>query len=82
MSEEISAGDFVKLMFYPSRLQPGHSQSGRHAFPESMWVMVTDAAGATLIGTLANEPICCSHLKCGDTVNFRREDVIAIEGQR
>ena len=68
----VSPGDLVKLIF---RSIPDSSEWGA----ERMWVIVTAAKGASLTGTLDNQPRDMPQLKVGDRVTFTRGQIIDID---
>ncbi|KGB53032.1 hypothetical protein FG91_02962 [Sphingopyxis sp. LC81] len=66
----VAPGDLVKLLF--RSIPAGEWET------ERMWVIVTDADGANMAGTLDNEPSDMPQLKAGDRINFCRDHIIDI----
>jgi hypothetical protein len=59
-------GDYVQLIF---------KQAG--AKPERMWVQIVSASGnGWYTGTLENDPLNMTALKCGDSVTFAAANII------
>ncbi len=75
MSLDWFRGRFCKLAF------PGATDPERK---EYMWVKVTGLAeteGEELRGTLDNDPILATDFRCGDVIEFSRNEVLeVIEG--
>lgn len=65
----LAPGDLVKLIFRPI---PPREKWGA----ERMWVIITEADGERLVGSLDNEPDDVPSLKPGDPVEFARHHVI------
>jgi len=40
-----------------------------------MWIKLDKINRKTLSGKLANDPVCITNVKCGDTIKFKSEDV-------
>ena len=60
----ISPSDHVKASFCDA------------VFTEHMWVLVQYVDGDCIIGTLDNDPVTLTLIKCGDRVDLQRKDVI------
>ncbi len=67
----IEPGDIAKVTF--RGVPPGDAWDA-----ERMWVVVIVAHGDRLVGKLDNDPSGLPQLKLGDTVEFKRSDVIDI----
>lgn len=69
----VGEGDLVKLMFE-------YTHDIEKWAVERMWVIVKDAEGDAIYGLLDNEPFePTSRLTVGDTVQFKRHDILAIQ---
>lgn len=68
----VQPGDIAKIIF---RSIPG----GDRFDAERMWVIVTAAEGDTLTGSLDNQPADMPQLKPGDSVTFKRWQIIDID---
>ncbi len=66
----VAPGDLVKLLF--RSIPVGEWET------ERMWVIVADADGPNLAGTLDNEPADMPQLKAGDRISFDRGHIIDI----
>ena len=67
----LGPGDLAKIVF--RSLPPGREWGA-----ERMWVLITMVEGDLLTGTLDNTPSDMPQLRAGDTVRFKRSDVISL----
>jgi hypothetical protein len=71
MPLEYFVGKVVKVCFQSAK-----------SILESMWVVVTAVDEHCLVGTLDNDPVYVTHLKCGDTVRIWRTEIIMVHLNR
>ncbi len=66
------------LEWYPGRtIKMGfQSHSGE---VERMWVEETGIESSDLIGVLANDPVLCTHVACGDPIKVNRLHIVSVD---
>ena len=71
--QSLKTGTIVKLLF---RIET--RDEGTESAVERLWVRVDERSGSYYLGTLDNDPVCESALKCGARVVFEVRHVIDI----